>query len=94
MSYYVGYKENQNSNNNDHHDLKMLKNSKKCLDSVNEVRNCSLKWIDSKLTRNKKSFFGTTYAFGKTINTHLIGQLSKNYTMVMINWLVGIYLLN
>ena len=58
----------------------MLKNSKKCLDSVNEVRNCSLKWIDSKLTRNKKSFFGTTYAFGKTINTHLIGQLSKNYT--------------
>lgn len=28
---------------NDHHDLKMLKNSKKCLDSVNEVRNCSLK---------------------------------------------------
>ena len=58
----------------------MLKNSKKCLDSVNEVRNCSLKWIDSKLTRNKKSFFGTTYAFGKMINTHLIGQLSKNYT--------------
>lgn len=58
----------------------MLKNSKKCLDSVNEVRNCSLKWMDSKLTRNKKSFFGTTYVFGKTINTHLIGQLSKNYT--------------
>lgn len=26
-----------------------------------------------------KSFFGTTYAFGKTINTHLIGQLLKNY---------------
>lgn len=37
--------------------------------------------LDSKLTRKqKKSFFGTTYAFGKTINTHLIGQLSKNYT--------------
>lgn len=36
--------------------------------------------IDSKLTRNKKSFFGTTYAFGKTINTQLIGQLSKCYT--------------
>lgn len=36
--------------------------------------------IDSKLTRNKKSFFGTTYAFGKMINTHLIGQLSKCYT--------------
>ncbi len=59
----------------------MLKNSKKCLDSVNEVRNCSLKCIDSKLTRKqKKSFFGTTYAFGKTNNTQLIGQLSKNYT--------------
>lgn len=58
----------------------MLKNSKKCLDSVNEVRNCSLKCIDSKLTRKQKNFFGTTYAFGKTINTHLIGQLSKNYT--------------
>ncbi len=28
----------------------------------------------------KKSFFGTTYAFGKTINTQLIGQLSKCYT--------------
>ena len=37
--------------------------------------------IDFKLTRNqKKSFFGTTYAFGKMINTHLIGQLSNNYT--------------
>ncbi len=32
----------------------MLKNSKKCLDSVNEVRNCSLKCIDSKLTRKQK----------------------------------------
>lgn len=36
--------------------------------------------IDSKLTRNqKKIFFGTTYSLGKTINTHLIGQLSKNF---------------
>ena len=64
----------------------MLKSSKKCLDSVNEVCNCSLKWIDSKLTRNqKKSFFGTTYAFGKTINTHSIGQLLNNYTNVNDN---------
>ena len=28
---------------NDHHDLKDVKEFKKCLDSVNEVRNCSLK---------------------------------------------------
>lgn len=34
--------------------------------------------IDSKLTRNqKKIFFGTTYSLGKTINAHLIDQLSK-----------------
>ena len=64
----------------------MLKNSEKCLDSVNEVRNRSFKWFDPKITRNqKKSFFGTTYAFGKTINTHLIGQLSKNDTNVNDN---------
>lgn len=37
--------------------------------------------LDSKLTRKqKRSFFGTTYSLGKTINTHLIGQLSKNFS--------------
>lgn len=67
----------------------MLKNSKKCLDSVNEVRNCSLKWIDSKLTRNKKSFFGTTYAFGKTINTvkwTIIKELSDSIKSAEISY--------
>lgn len=37
--------------------------------------------LDSKLTRNqKRKLFGTTYSLGKSINTHLIGQLSKNFS--------------
>lgn len=37
--------------------------------------------LDSKLTKKqKKSFFGTSYPLGRTINTHLIGQLAKNFT--------------
>ena len=36
--------------------------------------------LDSKISRaQKKKFFGTIYSFGRHINTHLIGQLSKNY---------------
>lgn len=36
--------------------------------------------LDSKISRaQKKKFFGTTYSFERHINTHLIGQLSKNY---------------
>lgn len=37
--------------------------------------------LDSDLTKKqKKDFFGTTCSLGRTINTHLIGQLSKNFT--------------